>query len=162
MVMYKGKNYYQEPRGYWVREERRGNVRTVVYLHRLIWEDNKGPIPQDWVVHHIDGDTSNYALTNLMIMHYTTHHSLHFKMYRLENGIVGLPEGIRKWQKTPEAKKHFTKLVEYARSCIPLVQRDCEVCGKTFVRPGKNTVNCSTYCLKKKWRDKQRLLRKTA
>lgn len=48
-------------------------------LHRLIYEKEYGPIPKDFVVHHIDGDKSNFDISNLMLLKSNNHHSLHMK-----------------------------------------------------------------------------------
>ncbi|HRZ84273.1 MAG TPA: HNH endonuclease signature motif containing protein, partial [Candidatus Hydrogenedentes bacterium] len=34
-------------------------------LHRAIWADANGPIPAGFVIHHVDGDTSNNSIENL-------------------------------------------------------------------------------------------------
>jgi len=44
--------------------------------HRLVWEAVNGPLPEDWDVHHIDGDTYNNSISNLEAMHHGHHSSL--------------------------------------------------------------------------------------
>lgn len=46
-------------------------------LHRLVWEEHYGPIPEGYVVHHIDKDKSNCAIENLVLLSKNEHHSLH-------------------------------------------------------------------------------------
>lgn len=37
----------------------------VVYLHRRIWEQKNGPIPEGFHIHHIDGNKENNDISNL-------------------------------------------------------------------------------------------------
>ena len=37
----------------------------TLYLHRLVWEDHFGEIPNDFHIHHIDGDKTNNEVSNL-------------------------------------------------------------------------------------------------
>lgn len=39
-----------------------------LFLHRVIWEYYKGPIPNDCIIHHIDGDFKNNDISNLECM----------------------------------------------------------------------------------------------
>lgn len=47
------------------------------YLHRTIWIAERGPIPDDWDVHHCDHDKTNNDLTNLIAMSKADHARLH-------------------------------------------------------------------------------------
>lgn len=47
-----------------------------VYLHRYVWEEANGPIPEGYVVHHKDGNIYNNALWNLELM-LKEEHDLH-------------------------------------------------------------------------------------
>jgi predicted heme/steroid binding protein len=46
-------------------------------LHRLIWEQANGPIPNGMVIHHIDGNMFNNDLSNLQMMTNREHNKLH-------------------------------------------------------------------------------------
>ena len=48
-----------------------------VLEHRLVWERAHGLLPEDWDVHHKDGDKTNNALENLEAMPKSEHTSLH-------------------------------------------------------------------------------------
>ena len=41
---------------------------TLYYVHRLVYENFKGDIPEDKQIDHVDGDTSNNAVENLQIL----------------------------------------------------------------------------------------------
>jgi len=47
------------------------------YLHRLIFEDFYGEIPDGYVVHHKDENPSNNCILNLQLLKEKEHHNLH-------------------------------------------------------------------------------------
>ena len=49
-------------------------------LHRLIYEENFGPIPEGFHVHHLDKDKSNLDPSNMILLSKSNHHKLHFNM----------------------------------------------------------------------------------
>lgn len=55
------------------------------YEHRLIWEAAHGPLPDGWVVHHINGDRSDNRLENLEAMPAEEHGRLHAR--RRQSGV---------------------------------------------------------------------------
>ena len=46
-------------------------------LHRLIFEDFYGEIPEGCVIHHKDGNKTNNCILNLQILSHSNHNSLH-------------------------------------------------------------------------------------
>lgn len=46
-------------------------------LHRLIYEDQYGPIPKGMQIHHIDGDTTNNDISNLEMVSISEHNRIH-------------------------------------------------------------------------------------
>lgn len=63
--IYKGKRYYINDPGYFVRDERSNGKRKMILMHRKIWEDNFGPIPKGASIHHKDEDRTNNDIDNL-------------------------------------------------------------------------------------------------
>ena len=51
------------------------------YLHRYVWEQVIGPIPEGIHIHHIDGDVTNNDIANLAAVTLSGHMRLH----RFEN-----------------------------------------------------------------------------
>lgn len=47
------------------------------YLHRRVYEDQHGPIPPGYDVHHVDHDKANNAPTNLVLLTKDAHARLH-------------------------------------------------------------------------------------
>ena len=46
-------------------------------LHRVIWEEHYGPIPDDKEIHHIDGNTENNVISNLECLTHKKHMENH-------------------------------------------------------------------------------------
>lgn len=66
-----GVSYYPNAAGhYW-------SQRVGKFIHRAVWEAANGPIPQGYIVHHIDHDKSNNSIENLMLMTNSEHVSYH-------------------------------------------------------------------------------------
>ena len=58
---------YLPKNGYWIVQPYKDNKRKAIYLHRFILTAFKGPAPDSTMeCHHIDHDTSNNAIDNLM------------------------------------------------------------------------------------------------
>lgn len=51
-----------------------------VPLHRKVWETANGPIPEGHVIHHINGDSKDNRLENLVCMSKQEHIRLHASM----------------------------------------------------------------------------------
>ena len=58
---------YTPKNGYWIIQPYQDGKRKAIYLHRFILTAFKGPAPEsNMECHHIDHDTSNNAILNLM------------------------------------------------------------------------------------------------
>lgn len=55
------------------------------FLHRLIWEKEYGEIPNDFQIHHIDGNKKNNCLMNLKAIPSSEHKIIHTKGKQLSN-----------------------------------------------------------------------------
>ena len=49
----------------------------IVKMHRYLWEQANGPIPEGMVIHHVDGDNRNNDLTNLVLVTPQEHSRIH-------------------------------------------------------------------------------------
>lgn len=72
---------------YQIKTRKEGNHNK--YLHRLIFEDFYGYIPDGYFVHHIDGNPLNNCILNLQLMRQTVHNKLHNtgKLHSIEHKI---------------------------------------------------------------------------
>lgn len=110
----------------------------VESLHREVYKDHHGPIPDGWHVHHVDGDHSNNDPDNLEALPGKEHlelHGMEWSEERLEAQRKHLAE-IRKlaseWHASPEGrewhKRHGKKTWE---GRDPIVST-CKQCGSEF------------------------------
>ena len=81
-IVYKGKKYHRYPnskrrqhREYYYRHDKWGE--PPFPLHRQIYLDFNGEIPEGYHIHHIDGDTSNNSPDNLEAISPTEHRKRH-------------------------------------------------------------------------------------
>jgi len=73
-IEYRGERYTLRVVGYY------GKTRgTRSFLHRDVWQDANGPIPEGMDIHHRDGNRENNALENLALMDKADHTRLHAK-----------------------------------------------------------------------------------
>ena len=59
---------HTKPEGYLAVDLQRDQVRTRTYVHRLLWEAFRGPIPSGLEINHRDGNRSNNRLDNLELV----------------------------------------------------------------------------------------------
>jgi hypothetical protein len=131
ILIYKKTKYYSDSNGYWMRQYVGPEGKIVQkYLHREVWEEHYGPIPPRYIVHHKDGDKSNYNIENLEMMEKGTHIRLHRRDAGEAQRIKKLKES---WKKRPEKK--YT----------------CCHCGDEFYTKSRRARHCSIDC----WRDRR-------
>lgn len=85
---------YQRKDGYY---QVSSGIHQGKLLHRLVYEEHFGPIPEGFHIHHLDNDKNNNALENLVLISKSNHHKLHFNMVnnpRWGNGRIDKAGGI--------------------------------------------------------------------
>ena len=94
MIKTKFGNAYQRKDGYY---QISSGTNQGKLLHRLIYEEHYGPIPNGFCVHHLDHDKTNCSPDNLMLLSKSNHHKLHFNMInnpRWGNGRIDKAGGV--------------------------------------------------------------------
>lgn len=71
-IEYEGRRYTIGTQGYY-----RATEGDRALLHRVIYENEVGPIPDGWDIHHIDHDKLNNTVTNFMCLSKADHAALH-------------------------------------------------------------------------------------
>jgi len=66
--------------GYWRVWDQ--NSKSYKWLHRKIWEDNYGIIPEGYVVHHKNENSLDNNIDNLELMERKAHNKMHFNNQR--------------------------------------------------------------------------------
>ena len=135
------------------------NAKLKKRLHRYVWEFYNGEIPEDYHIHHIDGDKSNNDINNLKMLKSKEHLSYHSKKYCEENRKKvlenlknnAIPKAI-KWHKSDEGHKYHKE--QYKKGLRNFtknkVLRKCELCGSDFETINTKTGKfCSDKCKSK-------------
>lgn len=145
--LYEGTKYYSS-----------GPIR----LHRKVWEYHNGEIPKGYEVHHIDFDSTNNDISNLMCIPAKEHKRIHMELMT-EKRKEQLREHLKKnarpkaseWHKSEAGnewhKKHYEKMKDklYAKELKP-----CLSCGNEFLGYlGNGNKFCSNKCKSKYRRD---------
>lgn len=134
-------------------------------LHRTVWEDNNGPVPEGYHIHHIDHNTSNNELSNLKLMANKAHSSYHSKKSGHGKTTIALAQdAANAWHGSPEGKAWHRE--HYAEHLAPVFKRkaetECQVCGKTFETQAVNVHNakyCGNNCRQQALRNRRKALK---
>ena len=140
-------------------------------LHRDVWIYYRGEIPNDHHIHHIDGNTANNDIFNLECISGEDHYKMHAEE-RSENGKrpeqLQLLERIRHktvdWHRSEEGKAWHRENAKTSlakaravnwRENLPLLTKNCEVCGVSFATKNQRKTLCGAACQTKKSRVKK-------
>lgn len=72
-----------------IKRKKNGKAQSIL-LHRKIWIDNFGEIPNNSVIHHIDGNKKNNRIENLKLLTRREHSLLHSRAKKNEKGTGGI------------------------------------------------------------------------
>ncbi len=109
-------------------------------LHRVVWNDNKGKIPDGLHIHHKNGDWTDSSIENLELIKQGDHTRLHMAVhyskpkYRAANKrhLGRIRNLASKWHGSPEGiewhKKHGVKCWIGKKP----VKATCQICKKEF------------------------------
>lgn len=81
---FRGKRVYISSRGY----PCLACVGGYVSIHEIVWEEANGSVPDGYLIHHTNGDKSDYRLENLELMTRAEHGLVHSKKARRRNNGV--------------------------------------------------------------------------
>lgn len=130
LIEYKGVVYRRYPesknRTHRVYYQHHGEwKKTPVFLHRKIYEDYFGPIPEGYHIHHKDGDTENNSPNNLKAISQKEHMSLESsKRWKDKNWV-------NKRKTYYQSEEHKKKASE-AQKNRKKTSYVCELCQERF------------------------------
>ena len=75
IIVYKGRNYRIDSEGYYGCHCRK--VNKYLRLHRVIWEENNGPMPPGMDIHHKNENKTDNRIENLAAIDHSKHPSVH-------------------------------------------------------------------------------------
>lgn len=76
-VLYRGEKFFLQTTGRYYQSGRRDAPERL--LHRRVWTDHHGAIPDGLVIHHIDGNWRNNDIANLVVIDHTEHMREHMR-----------------------------------------------------------------------------------
>ncbi|MFW9602453.1 MAG: HNH endonuclease [Prevotella sp.] len=150
-IEYAGYKWSRKPSGYYQSTTRCTDGSRKNWLHQYVYEEDNGPIPQGYDVHHRNENKSDNSISNLELLTMAEHQEEHLEQNR-QNGfrlskyveehfdeVQGLAKLGKKGLYTGRAKRK-----KLARGHI-----DCGYCGESFIPHNKartDTKYCSTTC----------------
>lgn len=111
-----GATWHRYNGGYYERTWKQKGIRKTIRLHREVYADHHGAVPEGLDVHHVDGDKANNDIANLVAISRSEHLKGHYREAPI-----------------PRADLSKRKIA---------VQ--CEDCGKTVYRVLKRAAVCPT------------------
>lgn len=158
IIVYKGITYARYPDSKYVSYRRyfyafsKGNgTQKRTTLHRQLWKDNFGEIPDGYDIHHRDGNYLNNTIDNLECVSKKDHALRHKKGCTEER--KQLLENIRpltkEWHSSDEGKKWHSTHGKNVYENLPEKTRVCELCGHEYVTKctRENIRFCSRKCI---------------
>lgn len=152
-VFYRGEKFWIQSSGRYFQSGRKGAPERL--LHRKIWCDHHGSIPENYEVHHRDGNWRNNAISNLELRRKGEHQSEHMLIRSADPAIrkqllatLSLArEAASRWHKSSDGRawhKLHGKRMWKNRTQHSAV---CEKCGEQFQTywPSKARF-CSSSC----------------
>lgn len=140
-IIYKGNKYKRTKEGYYLRTER---------LHRRIWEDHFGQIPEKHHIHHKNGVKDDNRIENLECISEKDHPHQHFIWEEQVLLLHKARDAAARWHKSEEGRIwHMENSIKCwaNRGHIPCI---CEICGKKYkTRNRAKNRFCSHECRKK-------------
>lgn len=127
--------------------------RAWIPLHVYVWEMYyRRPVPDGYVVHHIDGDPTNNDIENLFAMPASEHMRLHvserYDIDRLRQLAAIGREHAKAWHGTPEGRRFHAEIGKLTWEGAYEVRKACESCGREYTT--WNLAECrSRFCSNK-------------
>ena len=151
-VEYRGERFYlQSSKRYYQSGRKDCDERS---LHRRIWSDANGPIPDGMVVHHKNGDWRNSEISNLELMPIAEHARMHcLERWGGEDAeafVAGLEkarEAAKAWHSSEDGLAWHRINGKKAWSLKEKQKLVCSVCSQEFeAHPSAGATFCSKSC----------------
>ena len=158
-VKYDGIRFYRDGKGYWIGQTKGSDGRQHrIRLHTYVWEKHNGPVPDGYEIHHIDRNTDNNEIENLVMLTVEEHRALHASLltdekrqaYRENLDRTARPKA-KEWHASEEGRKwHSIHGKEVAaKQAQRKTTNVCCYCGKEFEvlsSVANRTKFCSNKC----------------
>lgn len=168
-VVYAGERFRIQASGRYFQSGRKDATERL--LHRRVWLDNFGPIPEGMHVHHRNGDWRDNRPENLELVSASGHHSQHMRerwadpatAERMRDGLAAAVESARAWHATDEGRAWHVENGKRAWSSRQLGVCTCQKCGVQFESYWPTRARfCSKKCMRAAYYKAARVGRKCA
>jgi len=120
------------------------------FLHRVIWEEINGTIPNGMVIHHINGDPSDNEIKNLKALTPKEHALEHMKEKGWRKSLQDRLDKAIEWSRTPEGRKWHSENSKAENKTRPRDYQPCAQCGKETIAMATNKERfCRLACRRK-------------
>lgn len=151
-VVYRGEPFHLQSSGRYYSSGRK-NVEERL-LHRRVWSESNGPIPEGFVVHHKDGDWTNNHIDNLELKFEPDHAREHVverwadpeQAKRFKRGLEKAREAAPEWHASPEGIKWHTDHGKKTWEKRQRLDRRCVRCASGFKSYWPRAKFCSKKC----------------
>lgn len=139
-VVYQGEKFSVQTSGRYYQSGRHGKNAKERLLHRRVWVDNYGSIPEGTEVHHLDENWRNNDPKNLELRSVAKHRSEHMAKRMADPvkraaAIQALRDNDRKaaaWHASPEGREWHAANSLRAWAKRDSVAATCTVCAKAY------------------------------
>lgn len=129
-------------------------------LHRQMWFDKYGEIPEGFHIHHKNEDAFDNRIDNFELINGSDHASLHSNEKVLNNperfqqlAATGR-EYAKEWHKSDEGREwHKQNALEHGFGQMEYGTKECDYCNNVFMKKTAGSKFCSNKC-KSAWRRK--------
>jgi hypothetical protein len=154
-IVFNGKIYRRYPDSN--RESDRRYYKTSAnvdekYLHRAVWAEKNGKIPDGYHIHHINGNFLDNDISNLKCLSVEEHSAIHPGNPSMQKYCLSRARGgAIKWHKSKEGSEwHREHYNRYKHKLHAKVAKICTQCGSSFCGQQGETVKfCSNKCKSK-------------
>jgi hypothetical protein len=153
IVVYRGHRYRRYPRSkhqhlrryFHATERRRG------FLHRHMWEDARGPIPEGHEIHHKDENCDNNTLDNFECLTVKDHRNRHpivgERLKRQRRHLRRIGPLAAQWHGSPAGRKwHLEHAKRHRFGHFDFGIAKCKCCRGKFRKKTSNATFCSGAC----------------
>lgn len=114
---------------------RRAKGCKIVYLHKVLWEERHGPVPDGHRLVFIDGNQGNCTLENL-------------ELVTVAEAMARARVKAAQWHRSEAAKDHHHAVGKRSAELMPAYTATCKRCGKSFTGRtwGRPRLHCSRRC----------------
>lgn len=157
-ILYAGERFRIQTTGRYYQSGRKGSPERL--LHRRIWIDNFGAIPEGFVVHHKDGDWTNNRIENLELVDRSSHATQHMRErmsdpeYRsvAYQALASARIAASAWHGSPDGIAWHSEHGKRTWEGREPSRVACSVCGKEYDTffPTRSRF-CSKACEQKAW-----------